>query len=263
MPHGYILLPPEGHRATARQLCKLAGYNQVSYDAVAPCKISKDHVVVNWGNGIFSRPLSPKPQYILNAPEVLRNSINKLNTFQMLTENNIPCPEWTTNDMEAREWYDKGHVVYTRTRLTGSSGEGINLQIPNVQPWREYANAKVHTKRFNGKEEFRVHVFNGKVIHVQQKKLRRGWESPDDAHPKYIKNMDSGYVFAIQDVACPDNILEACVAAVKLSGMDFGAVDVGYKPTKDEYCIFEINSRPALNGTTLIKYSEALKELIK
>lgn len=125
--------------------------------------------------------------------------------------------------------------------------------------WRKIPSAKFYTRRFTCKQEFRIHVFGDEVIHIQQKKKRQG-EDPQSAH--FVKNVANGYIFAIQDIECPQPVIDACIKAVKVAEMDFGAIDVGFKPSNGKFCIFEINSRPALSGTTLVKYAEKLKELV-
>lgn len=260
---GYIFLPPEGHRATARQLARLSGYQTISYDNKKICRLKSDAVVVNWGNSVFPREMKPAPLKIYNEPEHLKKGINKLEAFKLFKEHGIPHPEWTTDEAEAEEWFNAGDVVYTRTIINGTNGDGITIQVkgPTERPrtWLNLFTAKVHTKRFKGKIEYRVHVWENDILHVQQKKKRKDDSTGADF---YVKNMANGYIFAIQDVQCPQPVLDACIQAVKVSNMHFGAVDVGVKEANGDFCIFEINSRPALSGTTLIKYAEKFKELV-
>jgi hypothetical protein len=260
---GYIFLPPEGHRATARQLARLSGYQTISYDNKKVCKLKSDAVVVNWGNSYFPRELKPQPIKIYNDPTHLKKGINKLEAFKLFTEHGIPHPEWTTEDNVASEWFHDGFVVYTRTIINGTNGDGITVQIrgPSEKPrtWMSLSTAKLHTKRFTGKLEYRIHVWEDSILHVQQKKKRKDDQFNTDF---YVKNTDNGYIFAIQDVQCPQPVLDACIKAIKVADMHFGAVDVGVKESNGEFCIFEINSRPALSGTTLLKYAEKFKELV-
>ena len=63
---GYIFLPPEGHRATARQLARLSGYQTISFDNKKFCKLKSDAVVVNWLTRILHCeliPATPKEGY--------------------------------------------------------------------------------------------------------------------------------------------------------------------------------------------------------
>lgn len=262
--NGYIYLPPQGHRATARQLARLAGYQCISFDNQKPCKLKENAIVVNWGNSTWTRQLKPNPAFIFNRPENILTGIDKLAAFKKFNEHGIPCPEWTVDAEVAKEWFNTNHVVYTRSQLRGSSGEGITVQIPRSDgrtTFLDVASAKVHTKRFSGKQEFRIHVFGDEVIHIQQKKRKvTGRDNREDDNI-FVKNLASNYIFAINDIECPANVQEAAIKAVACTGMDFGAVDIGFKVRNGEFCVFEINSRPALSGTTLIKYSEKLRSL--
>ena len=264
LKNGYMFLPPRGHRVVPRELAKLVKYQRLAYEPAKPANIKGNSVVINWGNCYIKRCIIANgAMRLLNRPEAVQDAANKLRTFDKLEAVGIPIPQFTINGEQAKKWWEQGNVVYTRTLLTGHSGNGIIVQIPKQvdqeSEWIDEPKARVHTRRFTGKFEFRVHVFDGELIHVQQKRKRRDVERPKGF---YVKNVENGYVFTINDVDLPEKIGEACIKAVKAVGLDFGAVDVGYAPTKDEFCVFEINTRPMLTGTTLLRYKDALEQLI-
>lgn len=260
MRNGYIFLPPAGHRATARLLSRMAKLQVISYEPEKSAQLKGNAAVFNWGNSSVNRTVkSPGDIVWLNSPEAVARAVNKIESFKCFREHKVPHPDWTLDENEAKKWHADDNVVYTRTKLTGHSGEGIVLQTRGGV-WIEVASAKVHTKRFNGKEEYRIHVFNGEIIHTQQKKRKADSKSDTDF---YVKNLANGYIFAINDVRAPDVVNQAAIAAVVALGLNFGAVDLAYSVKADTATVFEVNTRPNLTGTTLTKYAEAFSNFCK
>ena len=256
--NGYIILPPRGHRIVPRNLAKLAGYQCISYEKQAPVSVKPNSVIINWGNKAFNREICSKGNFeVFNPPHAIKQSSHKIHAFKLLDGAGINIPEYTEHEEIAKQWWAEGKVVYTRTLVNSHSGKGITVQLPE-DTWKHIPEAKFHTKRYRGKHEFRIHVFNGEIIHVQQKKRKK---DVDHRFEFYVKNIDNGYIFAIQDVEIIESVRQAAVKAVDALGLSFGAVDIGYAPTTGNYCVFEINTRPMLTGTTMIKYREALIKL--
>lgn len=219
---------------------------------------TKDKLVVNWGS-------TSCPYPCLNSVDAVRLAANKLNTFNTLSEANVRVPEYTTDKDKVHEWDfgNKPPVVYARETLTGNSGDGI-VVLENAQQWEDYSheNAKVYTKWVRTENEYRIHVFNGEVIHKQRKARRR---DVDDADVNWkVRNHDNGFIFAQGDEALgdvPDDVVNQAKSSVKALGLDFGAVDVIYGKDGLAY-VLEVNTACGLTGTTLTRYTEALKGLV-
>lgn len=209
-------------------------------------------IVVNWGS---SEPFTDIPYCrILNNPDAVRLASNKLYTFGQWRRFGVACPEWTTEMDVAKEWAaKKSTTVFCRTRLQSHSGDGI--VIANLAS--EVVNAPLYTKYIKKKKEFRVHVFNGKVIDVQEK--RRSSASPDSSF--LIRNHANGFVFCRDDIIEPSDLRETGLNAVAALGLDFGAVDIVYNEHYDKCYALEVNSAPGLEGTTLQIYTDTIKEL--
>lgn len=201
---------------------------------------ARTRLVINWGSSGLPAGIGDA---VLN-----RNSgraSNKLEAFNALKEAGVCVPNFTTTKAEAT-W----ELGLARTILNGSSGRGILLwnrgeQIPDAPLYVEYIKKK---------HEFRVHVLRGNVIHVQQKKLKNGFEA------NKIRSHDNGYVFAVNDIQVPENVKSQAVAAVAALGLDFGAVDVVYNAKQERAYVLEVNTAPGLCDTTATKYAEAFKE---
>jgi glutathione synthase/RimK-type ligase-like ATP-grasp enzyme len=157
---------------------------------------------------------------------------------------------YTTIKGEALFWIENGKKVVCRTLLTGHSGNGIVI----ASTAEEVVEAPLYTEFINKDKEFRVHVFNGAIIDFQQKKKRNGVEANGD-----IRNHGNGWVYARSDVTLPPLVAEQSIKAVSSLRLDFGAVDI-CTSLEGGVFVFEVNTAPGLEGTTLAKYVEAIKK---
>lgn len=207
--------------------------------------------IINWGS---SEPFNGVPYCrVLNNPDNVRLASNKLYTFNQWALHGVSCPDWTEDINIAREWIDNDHTVFCRTRLQSHSGDGIVI----ATSYDNLVNAPLYTKYIKKKKEFRVHVFNGEVIDIQEK--RRSSNSPDSSF--LIRNHASGFVFCRDNIVEPTDLRDTGIKAVESLGLDFGAVDVIWNAHYDKCYALEVNSAPGLEGTTLNKYVTTIKEL--
>ena len=210
-------------------------------------------VVINWGNSRPSEILHA--EHDLNKHSAIALACNKLKTFQTLQDNNYEyLPQWTTDLDTACDWAEE-HRVYCRTLLTGCSGSGIVI----ADFRSDVVQAPLYTKATKHKHEFRVHVFKGKVIDVQQKKKKLGSTTVSTG----IRNHSNGWIYARCDIDIPDNVLTAAVKAVTILGLDFGACDIGYRERDNKVFLFEVNTAPGLYGTTLQKYVDTFSNYLE
>lgn len=215
-------------------------------------------LIVNWGN---------PPQRVwegtvetLNKRQNVALAIDKLDAFKRFKEAEVACPEFTENYEEAKAWSEKSAVV-GRSLLRSFQGRGIAFTDKTVEPARLDSQGRrciLWTRYVPKKEEWRVHVFKGKAIGVAQKKRRTGVEADSR-----IRSWDNGWVYAIQDLDPPADLQEVGVKAVAALGMDFGAVDVIWNEKKNKCYVLEVNSAPCLEGTTVQKYADAIKEYVQ
>jgi glutathione synthase/RimK-type ligase-like ATP-grasp enzyme len=134
-----------------------------------------------------------------------------------------------------------------------SAGKGIVIaDSPHA-----LVEAPLYTQYINKVTEYRVHVFNGKVFHVQEKRKKEDFKN----HNELVCNHDNGWVFCIKNVNPSDDVLNAAIAAVSALGMDFGAVDIMVDGDGNPY-VLEVNSSPGQEGTTINKYVEMFKEVM-
>lgn len=226
-------------------------------------------VVVNWGN---SNPPIMSYNWI-NNPRAVGVAANKIRTLKTLKEAGVSAPNFYLLDNfdqinKLIEAIDKGKTVFARLTVTGHGGAGIEIIDKKPEGWDEATEvdkfnllpqAALYTEYFNGKDEYRVHVCDGKVIDVQQKKKHLDAEKVNFK----IRNHEGGFVFCREGVEPPQCVLDESVKAVQALGLDFGAVDVRYRQHDDKACVLEVNAAPGLEGTTIEKYSLAIGELLE
>ena len=120
--------------------------------------------------------------------------------------------------------------------------------------------APMYTMYIPKTTEYRIHVLGDKVIDVQEKK--RNTEIPDDEVNWQIRNNCNGFIFARSDVVAPKCVSDNAVRAVSALGLDFGAVDIGYNAKRDKCRVYEVNTAPGLEGSTLDSYYRAFVETL-
>lgn len=212
-------------------------------------------LVINWGD-------SGCVDYanMLNRPAAIAMATDKLKSFHALLVNNVSCTPIMLNKGAAISYLqdDDNRVVFCRGILNGSKGKGIVVAktVDELIDCKLYTGGIVDPDR----TEYRVHVFNGKVIHQQQKKRRDGWKD----NPNFsdtVRNLNGGWVFAIKDVEVSAEVAQQSIKAVQALGLDFGGVDVVEDSNGNAYVI-EVNTACGLHGSTTGKYSAAIKDYV-
>jgi glutathione synthase/RimK-type ligase-like ATP-grasp enzyme len=215
------------------------------------------HVVINWGASSMPTSFLVGRGTLLNRMEAVRLAADKLKAFLTLSQNNtITIPPFTTTKSEALTWIEQGSKVVARTSLRGHSGAGI-VMLTSIDSLEE-VNAPLYVKYIKKQQEYRVHVFNGKVIDVQRKMRNRS--IPDDEVNWEVRNHCNGFIFGRDGVELPSTATDMCIATVACLGLDFGAVDLIYNERADTYYVLEVNTACGLTGTTLEKYTDAIEE---
>lgn len=244
--------------AGARELAQALGIRRVRAKGSA-YRRAPNKTVINWGSSRL--PDHVVGSRIINRPEAVANVTDKLRFFNLVRDNKRPrVPEFTTDRNLVRAWLQDGHKVVVRHTLQGHSGAGIEvLEGAGV----DIPTAPLYTKYVPKKEEWRIHVMrlDGELTIIdQQRKIR----DPDfDGVPDWnVRSHANGFIFARNvDPAHPDVMTQA-LAALDVSGLDFGAVDVIYNHQQGQAYVLEINSAPGLVGTTIQSYADALRRFV-
>lgn len=223
-------------------------------------KPAKTKTIINWGSS--SLPSEYSSCRILNDPKIVGLCSNKLTFFKNF-EGTPGLIDFTTDQKAVLEALEKGHSVCVRHKLTGHSGEGLEIFTPNDLLTKKLPSAPLYTVYKKKKHEFRIHVVRDSVIDVQRKALRTDDDRPDDPDFR-IRSHANGFVF-VRNEGLDKNIVKQVsnlvLSANKNIGLDFGAYDVIYNTKDKQGYILEVNTAPGLTGTTLENYVNAFKEM--
>jgi glutathione synthase/RimK-type ligase-like ATP-grasp enzyme len=226
-------------------------------------------IIVNYG--VSSNNLS---EFIdggiyLNHPAAVAKAVDKIETLQLLHKNHVSAVTYTTSKEAAYRWFMAGYKVLCRLTATGKGGEGITLvdgkqdeDIKKYSKEKDFPDAPLYTLYFPKKEEYRYHIFDGKVIDVQQKR-RMSPEKLEDTGAEYnkvIRSYDNGWVFCRGGVSAKEQITIHCLAAVSALQLQFAAVDV--LVAGNDFRICELNTAPGAEGETVAKYASAISNWI-
>jgi glutathione synthase/RimK-type ligase-like ATP-grasp enzyme len=205
-------------------------------------------LVINWGN---SQPHFRHAR-MLNKPEAVRRASDKLAALAAMKSHGVPVPDFTVDPSVARTWMDDGYRVVVRHKLSAHSGQGIQI----IRPGETLPMAPLYTRYTKKDREFRVHVFAGQVIDASEKRRRHGEEVVNSL----IRNHANGWVFCREGLELPMNVRSAAIQAVQSLGLDFGGVDVIFR--EGRCWVLEVNTAPGVEGTTLDKYTQAIRNYI-
>jgi hypothetical protein len=208
-------------------------------------------IVVNWGCRATVFPVH------LNHVDKVSIATSKTKTFEHLQNAGVSVPKWTRDKERAKEWLQEGHVV-ARDLDSGSKGKGITVYRKGTAEIKE--DHKFYVKYFRKEREFRIHVFQGKIIFRQEKLKTKGLKHVD----RYVRSHNRGWCFAFKhfgDSPVPAICDGEAIKAVESIGLDFGAVDIGWN--RDGGCaVFEVNTAPGIENSSLQAYVESFKGLL-
>lgn len=236
---------------------------------------NRSPLVINWGSTVhpswLEDPRFKLQPVFVNHGDAVKSAIDKLAFFQRASKlDGVPLLSWTEDIAKALEWIGKGKPVLARTKLGGSSGEGIVL----ASKPEELVDAKLYTRYYPKTHEFRFHIWGDKVIDVTQKRFRGGPAARSGGNT-LVRSHSNGWVHThgTLDLSPGDRDLmgAACVKLVGGLSLQFGAVDllaILDSPREDgsrglkNYCICEVNTGPGLENTQTIEaYKNAILEL--
>jgi glutathione synthase/RimK-type ligase-like ATP-grasp enzyme len=209
--------------------------------------------IINWGSSML--PINVRSARVLNAPDRVAIAANKLTFFEEIRASDVPdiVPLHWLNSLDIP---DEEFPIVCRTVLNGHSGAGIVI----ADNREELIHARLYTKYIKKDAEYRIHVAGDEVIAVQRKARRL--DVPDDQVNWRIRNHENGFIFARENVTAPDRVKDIAVYAVRVLGLDFGAVDVVQGRNGQAY-VLEVNSAPGLEGSTVTDYVNYFREAIR
>ncbi len=243
----------------AGELSKAAGISRIKHSG-SKFIPKANKILINWGTTRENFPENLLACTVLNHPDRVTDTANKLRAFEIFRDNGVSTPEFTTSREEALRWLESGRMVFARTQLRAHSGRGIEIMDPDF-PDTWDVTAPLYTKYVRKKNEYRVHVARGQVIDIQRKGLREEFSGQPDVNWK-IQNLANGFVYVRNDgQAVPDCVTRVAVQAVNALGLDFGAADIIYNQNQNSAFVLEVNTAPGLTGTTIETYVNFIRSL--
>lgn len=209
--------------------------------------------VLNWGASEVPKEVL-KCGRVLNGPEKLAAATDKLRFFRKIGAKARVVP-WTDSRQEAMKWLTEKSTVVVRTTVTGHSGAGIVIAKPGCDG---LAPAPLYTKYVPKDSEWRIHVFEGKVIDVQRK-VRDPDREPTDWS---VRSHANGFIFIRNTDPPHPDVLAQVGLAYEASGLDFGAFDVIFNKKQGKAYVLEVNTAPGLEGSSVDNYANALRKYL-
>lgn len=263
-----VLLRQKGHKnGSGAKLAEALGIKHYHKDS-RPKRLPRPLFVINWGVSVYPAWVEFNNGIISNSYRGVATCVNKLRALVTLAGAKIPCLEFTQDRDQFIDWVYKDGKAVARHSLTGHSGQGIEIWRPDLLEMHEPM-CDLYTRYFKKDAEYRVHVAFGKVILVQQKKRKNGYENLNLTNDqKLIRTNGNGWVFAINDLDCDrleyaEKLKDLALSAARAVDIGHGAVDILVKHSKKgaTMVVCEINTAPALNNpSTLEAYVKAFEE---
>ena len=236
----------------AKALAKALGIKRIRHEGK---KLVVKDGVLNWGASEFQRDMAYAG--VINCPTRIKVASNKLHSFQAFGEA-AWAPKWTDDEETAAMWHADGKAIVLRHKLTGHSGEGIEI----VEADEAFVGKKapLYVQYIPKKEEYRIHVNQEQVFFVQRKARKN--DVADEQVNWKVRNHQNGFIYANKGVEVAEIAKKYAIEAIKAIGLDFGAVDIIYNAKNDAWYVLEVNTAPGLSGTTLEKYVEQFKQYL-
>lgn len=239
-----------------RELARALGIRRLRHEGTKTL-VSSD-TIINWGSS--SLPSRVNRCRHINAPSLLSKVTDKLAFFERMkdvrleNDKRITPLHWTNRNDALAYLRNKGGAIVCRTMLSASGGRGIVI----AEQASDLVECKLYTRYIPKKDEYRIHILDGKVIDLQRKAKRLDAGEVDWK----VRNHDNGFVFVRENVKSPKSVLTVAQKAMEESKLDFGAVDVVYNDQNSRAYVLEINTAPGLEGQTVVNYARAFREYL-
>ncbi len=215
--------------------------------------------VINWGATVL--PNEVNRCRVLNEPEAVASSANKLWFFQLMERNGCAhhCPEWTAVCEVAQGWSDNAKFdIVERHVLSGSMGSGIVVKPHGAA----IAKAPLYTAYRKSSQEYRLHIARDENGEANAFDAARKIKDPGREVADWkIRTHNNGFIYQRGGIEVPPQVMLAAKECFNASGLDFGAFDVNYNTKKQLATVLECNTAPGLVGATVESYAAAFRRM--
>lgn len=250
----YLLASNAGIK-TGKSLAKYLGYNFAESSNDIP---NGNIVAVRYGN-------AQRLNYGVTDLEInSRNSIlrmsSKHNLKRYLEETGVMTPEYYTLESLPKS---VEFPVLTRNEKH-RAGRDINV----INSWEDLEGKEFDyiVPFYPTLREYRVHVFDGNVVKIfrkypsgRQSKGKSTLENPR------IRTTNYGWEYVRSDldqVLCSGSMVKTSLEVYSAIGCVFGAIDMAWSKQLERWIVWEINSAPSLNSSSLELYAGLITKLI-
>ena len=205
-------------------------------------KRARCDLFIRWGNvEQFENTRSVKE---LNSLESVKRTVDKLQMLNILQSSGIPTPDFNTDSSLIDNFKDETGNVYIRSK------DGVVRYASDYCSVRDsYYSKPIPLKR----REYRVHVFNGKVIGIYEK------VPLTQDRPALFKSDTCKFVRCDPHISRVDQNAQAiCIQAVNSLGLLCGGVDLIRDKNKN-FFVCEVNSAPGLNSCNIQRWVDEIK----
>jgi len=253
-------------------------------------------LVIGWGTKIPEDTSLPKEVKILNHPNMIRRNRNKFTALSYMRDSDfgVPIADFYRAD-EVRNHMDNLPLIGRRNFHQGGKGFWLCLTKGQVGAAIQEG-AQYFQKYIPIKDEYRLHIFNGKCIYAVKKTVRNNMKEAfieqhkekalnaaerngvnidentmsflldrlgkEREHPDHIiKSNTRGWKF-VRVKAPKKELVNAAIASLKALKLDFGAVDCCLDEDGNPWVI-EVNTGPGLKGASLNAWVKDMKAVIK
>lgn len=251
--------------ASAKALCDYLKTKGVKSSIRARDPVRVQSVIFNWGQSTVPVPDNCR---VFNHRGNIGLAANKRYTFENL-DGSARIPEFTPDSEVATKWLtEDGCTVVARHVLTGHSGRGIQIvsstgnvyrdpAMPDDTPWW---NARLFTKYVKKAQEFRVFIVGQSAVFAYRKGLAT--DVAEENRQFFVRTHATGWNFCDIDLSqVPPDVINQSVQAVRALGLDYAAVDIGWNAHREEATVFEVNTAPGIQGTSVQRFGDALLQL--
>lgn len=176
---------------------------------------------------------------------------NKLEQLRAMAAGGVETPAFTEDYNTVHAAVHDGQLWLGRKF---HHKEGRDILFPDRKFWRmrDYWTLFVPSR-----EEWRIHVFDGRSIARSKKIADAEPEDASNPNASRIRNWRNGWRFR-HSPEPPKGIRDFAKAMVRACGYLYGACDILVKPDGG-FCALEVNTAPAMDGYTLRAYVKAIR----
>jgi len=206
--------------------------------------------VINYGNSAIRYPGVYRECIMLNRPEAVRHTVNKMMMAHILNSSEAqdiiyysPALIHTSDEV----------VVQKRIKHKGGVGTKILSSLPATYNTGDRRRKVYWEEYIPCISEWRVDVVEKRT----SARLKSGGTGN-------IRSRKYGWIFEYPEIPkAGSHVRQAAIAAVKALELDFGAVDVGCREEGDLPVVYEVNSAPQLTSPTVTRwYAHAFAKYI-